>query len=226
MPFIGAITGSRRERDCIVPAQNALDMRCSGARPDRAETYAQSLTVDGCAGLLSIGLAGGLDPALNTGHVAVASTVIAPDGAKVPTDAAWRDAVAADLDQAGIRYRIGAIAGLDELVRLAETRRALFSGTSAIAADMESHAVMRVAAAAGLPFLAVRVIADTAEDDLPRTAEKALTPEGGVSMLGLLAGLLLRPGDLGGMVTLSRQARTGFETLRRVAALPGLVQPL
>lgn len=226
MPFIGAITGSKRERDCLVAAGRKLDLRCSGARPERAETYARSLVVDGCAGLLSIGLAGGLDPGLRPGHVVLSSTVIAPDGAKVPASEPWREALAADLDAADIPFRIGPIAGLDDLVRLAETRRALLSGTGAIAADMESHAVMRIAAASGLPFMAVRIVADIAGDDLPRAAEQALAPDGGISLAGLACGLLSRPGDLGGMLLLARRARKGFETLSRVAALPGLVQPL
>lgn len=226
MVVVGAVTGSKRERDCFATAYPDLDIRCSGASPARAEALAKRLADRGCAGLLSIGLAGALDPALHPGDVVLSSTIISPDGAKVPADEAWRDRIAADLEAANIRFRIGAIAGLDELVRLAETKRALFSGTGAVAVDMESHAVMRIAAAAGIPFLAVRVIADSATDELPRAAASALNAEGGVSIFGLLGALLKRPGDIAGMTMLAKRSTTGFETLRRIAPLSGLARPV
>ena len=226
MPVVGAITGSIRERDCFAPCPPDLDISCSGASPARAEALAKALVDRGCAGLLSIGLAGGLDPLLLPGDVVLSSTIIAPDGAKVPASEAWRDRVAADLERADIRFRIGAIAGLDELVRLAETKRALFSGTGAVAVDMESHAVMRVAAAAGIPFLSLRVIADGATDELPRATASALNADGGVSVFGLLGALAIRPGDIAGMILLAKRSAIGFETLRRLAPLSGLCRPV
>lgn len=226
MPVVGAVTGSKRERDCFAAASSDLDIRCSGASPARAETLAKTLADRGCAGLLSIGLAGALDPVLHPGDVVLSSTIIAPDGAKVPASEAWRDRVAADLEGTDMRFRIGAIAGLDELVRLAETKRALFSGTGAVAVDMESHAVMRIAAAAGLPFLSVRVIADSATDEVPRAAASALNAEGGVAVFRLLGALLMRPRDIAGMTMLAKRSATGFEMLRRIALLGSLLRPV
>jgi len=226
MPVIGAITGSKRERDCFAQTDADLDIRCSGASPDRAQALATALVDQGCVGLLSIGLAGGLDPLLRPGDVVLSSTIISPDGAKVPASEAWRDRVAADLEAADMRFRIGAIAGLDELVRLAETKRALFSGTGAVAVDMESHAVMRIAAAGGIPFLAVRVIADSATDEVPRAAASALNAKGGVAVFRLLGALMIRPRDIAGMTMLARRSTAGFDTLRRLAPLGGLRHPI
>ena len=226
MPVVGAVTGSKRERDCFAAASSDLDIRCSGASPARAEAMAKRLADRGCAGLLSIGLAGALDPALHPGDVVLSSTIISPDGAKVPADEAWRDRISADLEAANIRFRIGAIAGLDELVRLAETKRALFSGTGAVAVDMESHAVMRIAAAAGIPFLVVRVIADSAADEVPRAAASALNASGGVALFRMLGALVIRPRDIAGMTMLARRSTKGFETLRRIALLGSLTRPV
>ena len=223
--MIGAVTGSKRERDCFDTGRPDLDIRCSGALPAQAQALAAALADRGCAGLLSIGLAGGLDPALKPGDVVLSSTVITADGAKALVDEAWRDRVAADLEATGMRFRIGAIGGPDELVRFSETKRALRSATGALAVDMESHAVMRIAAAAGLPFLAVRAIADGAADELPQAAERALAADGGVALLRLLGALLRRPGDVAGMILLARRSASGFETLRRIAPLAGLYRP-
>lgn len=225
MPVVGAITGSKRERACFAAIFSDLDLRCSGASPVRAETLAKELADGGCTGLMSIGLAGGLDPSLHPGDVVLSSTIIAPDGAKVPVDEGWRDRIAADLEAANMRFRIGAIAGLDELVRLAETKRALFSGTGAVAVDMESHAVMRIAAAAGIPFVSLRVIADSAADEVPRAAASALNAKGGVAIFRLLSALALRPRDIAGMTMLGKRSATGFETLRRIAPMGSLARP-
>jgi adenosylhomocysteine nucleosidase len=222
---VGAVTGSKRERACLAHHHPEIEIRCSGAVPYRASALAASLIDQGCAGLLSIGLAGGLDPALKPGDVVVSSTIIVPDGAKIRSDAAWRDRVAAELEESAIPFRIGAIAGLNELVRLAERKRALRSATGALAVDMESHAVMQIAAAAGIPFLAVRVIADGAGDELPMAAESALTEEGGVAIFRLLGALLRRPSDVFGMMILARRSAIGFRTFHRVASLAGLRRP-
>ncbi len=223
---VGAVTGSLRERACFSPVVNRIDIRCSGARPDRARRLAAELVDGGCGALLSVGLAGGLDPALRAGDLVLSSTVISPDGAKVPTDDAWRDRFAAALESARMDFRIGAVLGADELVRFAGSKHTLHSATGALAADMESHEVMRVAAALKIPFLAIRVIADAAEDELPETAARSLTSEGGVALISILAGLIRRPSDISGMAMLARRSTPAFATLRRVAALPFLREPL
>ena len=202
-----------------------MDVRCSGARPDRAAFLAAQFVEGGCEALLSIGLAGGLDPVLKPGDLIVSSTIIEPDGKKVPSDAIWRDNVVDRLDRARIDYRIGPMLGADELVRSPAAKQSYFSTTGALAVDMESHAVMRVAKAAGIPAIAIRAVADRSYDELPETAAYALTVNGGVAFFSILSGLMRRPSDLGGMLMLARRSAQGFAALRRVAALPLLREP-
>ena len=86
---------------------------------------------------------------------------------------------------------------------------------------MESHVVAAVAAAAGVPFIAVRAIADPAARALPRAALAAAGPDGTLQLGALVAALLARPGEIGDMVGLARASRKAMRALRGVAALGG-----
>ena len=54
-----------------------------------------------------------------------------------------------------------------------EDKAALFERTGAVAVDMESAAIAEVAEQHGLPFLAVRVVVDSAGDVLPAAVTAA-----------------------------------------------------
>jgi adenosylhomocysteine nucleosidase len=79
--------------------------------------------------------------------------------------------------------------------------------------------VAAAAQAAGVPFLAVRAIADPATHDLPAFLP-AITDAYGRPRLGRLARELLRePSALPGLLRLQRAFGRALATLRRVAAV-------
>jgi hypothetical protein len=81
---------------------------------------------------------------------------------------------------------------------------------------MESHAV--ASAAAGRPFGALRVIVDPAQRAIPPSVLAALTPDGSIRHLTLLAGLLARPREFVSMLALASDnvsASTGLRTAAR-----------
>ena len=103
-------------------------------------------------------------------------------------------------------------------------KAALFHDTGAVAVDMESLAIAEVAAVRGLPFIAVRVIVDTAADALPR-AVLAASRAGQLSMRRLLGGLVLAPLDLVSLIRLAQRYRAATRSLAAVARA-GLLNPL
>jgi hypothetical protein len=113
----------------------------------------------------------------------------------------------------------GALAGSARLLASPAAKAVLHATSGAHALDMESHLVAAAAAAAGVPFLVVRAIADPVGRALPPLAQSALGPEGEMRPAAVLAGLLRRPQDLAALLRLGRDSARGFASLRRVAAL-------
>ena len=212
---IGVITGLRAEARCLA----GLDVlvASSGARPERARAEAARLIAEGVAGLVSFGLAGALAPTLVAGDLVLAAAVALPDGGRIATDAAWRSRLAGRLG--GIGPSEETLAGSDRLITSPALKALLHATRAAGAVDMESHAVAAAAAAAGLPFLVIRAIADPSERAPPPVALKALGADGGLRPAALLGGLLRRPQDLAALLRLGRDSASAFATLRRVAAL-------
>lgn len=222
MPPLGIITGLIGEARTLAgfPAPDRPSIFCSGANSARALEGARTLVSNGCAGLLSYGMAGGLNPGLDPGAVVVPDAVIAPGGELIETDKAWRQGLRAAL---GPSMEVSArhLAGSDTLLTSVAAKKSLYRDTDAVAVDMESHAVARAARDGGVPFLALRVIADPAGRAVPEWIVGAIS-EGGRPRTGrILAGLLIRPWDVGVLIGLAGDSKIALGCLSRVALLAG-----
>ena len=96
-------------------------------------------------------------------------------------------------------------------------KAALFRETGAAAVDMESLSIAETARAHQLPFIAVRVIVDSAEDALPRTVTTAADSEGHLQVWRLMGALARTPADLAPLIRLARRYRTASRSLAAVA---------
>src|SRR5262249_56207770 len=81
----GCIVGMRREARLLGRLSRELMVGCAGADPARARLLARRLIDQGVAGLVSFGLAGGLDPALPPGTLLLPPVVLLPDGRPLPS---------------------------------------------------------------------------------------------------------------------------------------------
>jgi adenosylhomocysteine nucleosidase len=96
-------------------------------------------------------------------------------------------------------------------------KAAAFRDSGAAAVDMESAAVAEVAAHHRLPFIAVRVIVDTAADRLPRAVVNA-SGAGRLRIGRLLAGLVVAPAEIAGLIRLTQRYRIAIRSLRVIGA--------
>lgn len=206
--ILGAVT------EQLPPASQPI-VYCAGADAARAHDGAQTLIDRGAAALMSFGLAGGLAPALAPGDLLCATEVLDQAGGRWTAADDWRHRMAPLL---GPDAEGPLLSGAEPVVS-AERKAALHADTGALAVDMESAGVAAVAAAAGLPFLALRVIADPAGRQLPPSALRGLGPQGEQRPFAVLTALLARPGDIAGLLRLARDGARGMRRLRRVAAL-------
>jgi adenosylhomocysteine nucleosidase len=203
---IGVVTGLAVE--AAVARHAGLAAEACGAHPSRATEIALRLVDGGARALASFGVAGGLDPLFRPGDLIVACE-IAAEGGRIEAATSWRDRIVRRLPGA----RVGVIAGAEGLVGTAEAKRALQDRTGAAAVDMESHRVAMVARDRALPFVAIRAIADRADQGVPAAALAAVGPDGRVALGAGLRLLLRHP------VSLPDLIRTGWATRRALAAL-------
>ena len=205
---LGIVTGLPGEARAARGGDN-IRILCCNASPERARSHAQSLVEWGAAGLVSFGVAGGLDPGLPPGTVVIATGIVAPDGGPIEIDGEWADRLAAALAPALPVIR-APIAGAGAPVADAAAKAALAASSGAAAVDMESHAV----AGAGLPAIAIRAIADPAARSVPASALAA-------RRAGILVALCRRPRELPALAVLAMDYRRALAALRRVVAAGG-----
>ncbi len=133
-------------------------------------------------------------------------------------DRATRQALADGLGEA---VEGGVLAGLDRPVMHTDQKLTLFAETMARAADMESHVVARAAAAAGVPFVAIRVVGDPSNRAIPRAALAGLGEDGRVAGGAVARALLLRPWECIDMMALALDTGRAMRRLRRVGRRAG-----
>ena len=167
----------------------------------------------GCRGIISFGVAGGLAPDLIPGDCIVASAIIDHPAVR-PTDPLWSRRLADMIPDA----RHGPIMGVNSVVSDPADKRKLHAFTHAVAVDMESHLVARLADAHGLAFAAVRVIVDPAHQAVPPAALLAMAPGGSTDVSAMLWEILARPSQVSPLMRLAADAiaaRAALVRLRR-----------
>lgn len=214
-PVIVAVAGLNREARIL-----AGDEAQAVAGGGQGAALAQRLEdlCGGARGLISIGLGGALAPDLGVGAWVVASRV-----GDLETDPAWTRRLLQALPGA----RLGPIAGSDAMVADARAKAELHAATGALAVDMESHIVARVARRHGLPFVAARTISDGADRALPKAAQAGMRPDGGIDVGAVLRELAKRPWELPALIRTGLEAETAFAALLRGRQLlgPALMGP-
>ena len=192
----------------------------SGIGPAAAAAAARRLVLAGAGALASYGVAGGLDPTLICGSVLLPEEITAVGAERSdtrwPTSPRWRDRLRSALPASCIVCG-GTLLTSERPLAHPDIKAAAWRRTGAAAVDMESAAVAQVAAQAGLPFLTLRVIVDTAADELPRAVIAA--SGGGRLRIGPLIGNLARaPGEIAGVIGLSARYRIARRVLAGLVA--------
>jgi adenosylhomocysteine nucleosidase len=192
----------------------------AGGNPTRLRSLLGARVKPECSAVVSVGIAGGLDPSLSPGDVIVATGVAAPDRRHVASASIARR-LAARLSDHPKRVIMADIAGADHAVLLPSDKRGLHKATGALTVDMESHVAAAFAAQHGLPFAAVRVVCDPAHRALPELIATALRPDGEVSLANVFKSVWQRPIQLLALPRLARDAAEGFRALRSCRELLG-----
>ena len=213
--FIGVVCGLKSEAQTVSAVVDAskICVGVSGANAARAEEIARSLCNQGAVAIISIGVSGGLDPALQPGDLIMGDQVIGDDGARYECDRYLTGVLRDEIEARGAKT--GALFGSDDIIENASKKAALFQNHGAIAVDMESHGAARAAAERQVPFLAIRAIADPAGRALPKAALNAVAPDGSTRVLATLGAALRDPKQFPELMKLGADSAAATKTLRR-----------
>jgi hopanoid-associated phosphorylase len=203
-----AVTGMIREARIVGGA--GIKTIVGGGRSDLLRARLDAVLGDNPRGVISIGIAGGLSPALKTGDCVVASRIVAGNES-IPTDTAWSESLMRALPDAVLAV----LAGASAIVRTQEAKAALHRATGAYAVDMESHVAARFAADRGIAFAALRIVSDDASRTLPPAVLSALKPDGGVALGSVLRSLAANPAQIPALMQAGRDSGRAFAALLR-----------
>jgi len=202
---VGLEAEARLTRRLQVPVE------VGGGNAYGAASASARLIARGVSGLVSFGLAGGIDPTLAPGAILVPSVVM--------LDADRWDADIALTHRLG-GATAGAIYGGGQIVATAAAKAALHARTGAAAVDLESAAVAQVARQNALPFAVLRAVCDPASRDLPHAALVALDAAGTIGAWRVASAVLSRPWEIPALIGLARDAaRARHALVTRVRAL-------
>lgn len=213
--FIGIVCGLKSEAQTVSAVVDNTKVRVgvSGANAARAEDIARSLCNQGAAAIISIGVSGGLDPALQSGDLVMGDQVIGDDGGRYECDRYLTGVLREEIGARGAKT--GALFGSDEIIESAQKKAALFQNHGCLAVDMESHGAARAAAERQVPFLAIRAIADPAGRALPKAALSAVAPDGSTRVLKTLGAALRDPKQFPELMKLGSDSGAATKTLKR-----------
>ncbi|MEE8206730.1 MAG: hypothetical protein V3T82_07255 [Nitrospinaceae bacterium] len=161
--------------------------------------------------VISIGFAGALDPSFEVGDLVVADKVIEMDSSQPDGGVKTYS-----LDKE-IFHTIAGASGrtlltVDRVAATPQEKTKLREKYSAVAVDMETSALAEKAQAWNLPFISVRCITDTADQELIDCSH-LVEEDGEVSKLKAGWHVLTHPGDLKGMIELGQHAKIATANL-------------
>lgn len=155
-------------------------------------------------GFVSTGYCGALDPALRAGAIFVASEVLVPGRASLPTHS---------LGDRPNSVRGGKLLSIDRVVTTAAEKGELRRTTGADAVEMEAAAVGAEARKLNIPFYAIRVVTDTAADGFALDFNRMRDRSGRFSRARILGAALGSPFVFPQLLRLNKTSKVAAEAL-------------
>jgi adenosylhomocysteine nucleosidase len=169
--------------------------------------------------VLTCGFAGGLNPDLKLGEVVFETSSSRSRGdetqikenLETPHVVSYEQLVAAGAKP--VKFFCA-----DRIATTAAEKKKLRAETGADAVEMESAAIHAVCAERGIPCVTVRVISDTASEDLPLDFNALTKPDKNLDFGKLAWAIAKSPGKIGALLALQKKTRFAAEQLAGILA--------
>lgn len=215
------LTSKRFDKGHCVFIADKILITCSGAGALNAQASAELLKSKGANRLISWGCAAGLSTSVKPGDLILADRLIDADGNDIFVKSDWSNYCFNLIQDRNNSFSYvvhpGSLAESKYVVASSRDKKHLNAVTGAVAMDMESAAIARVAGLNNLGFMAIRAIADPATMDLPNAVGYALDNRGDILLNKLLLFLALHPAELPGLIRLGTHFGKAKRTLKSVA---------
>jgi len=169
--------------------------------------------------LVSFGFAGGLLPGIAPGTLIIGAQLVQearPRETPLEANHELVEQFVAAARGAGLCFRQGKLITALHLIADIPSKAALAHTSGACAVDMETAGVAEVARQAGLAWVAVRAVVDTAEEALPAACLHTLRADGRVALGPLVRALWRSPRLLHHFVWLGCRTKTARRCLSHV----------
>jgi len=173
--------------------------------------------------VLTCGFAGGLNPELKLGEVVFELTDRRGEFHEPQTENESGARSARPSESSSLREKLLAAGArpakffcADRIATTVAEKKKLRAETGADAVEMESAAIHVVCRERGIPCATVRVISDTADEDLPLDFNALAKPDLSLDYGKLAWAIVKSPGKIGALLKLQKQTRFAAEKLAEV----------
>jgi nucleoside phosphorylase len=159
---------SRPGMHCFYGHLNGRDLFLvqTGVGPKKAGAAATRIVKEHAPqAVVCIGAAGAADPALRVGDIVIVKNILHHAGGHFATDALWSGRVAKQLNDAAMPVFRGDCFTAGTFIHTASQKQHIFENTGARVIDMESASLAKRFCPAGVEFLDIRIISDSARED-------------------------------------------------------------
>jgi adenosylhomocysteine nucleosidase len=165
--------------------------------------------------VISAGFAGALAPQLRKGDIVMPDRLVDLSGRQLDVDFRIDPAVLA----ATARLHVGRLLTADRIIGDTAEKRLLGERHTALAVDMETFAVAEVCRREKVRFMAVRVVSDEVDRQLPREVDNLVRQKSNVGRLGAAtAAIFSRPSSIKDLWQLKEDALVASERLGQFLA--------
>lgn len=228
-PAIGLVAALPVELRCLtsLSIQRNIPLLCgkqlvcvvSGIGAGNSKRAVEKLVSLGFAphALISWGTAGAIQTGLQPGDLLIPDNVQTSDGTGLKTCTAARVLLRELLQGNAVTVHDGSLQEVKNVISTVTDKQALARNTDAVAVDMESAELGRIAETRGIPFLVIRTIVDDASQAIPEAVTRTIDECGNVRVLSLAKELFFKPALVMALFRLSRAMHLACKTLEIVA---------
>lgn len=166
--------------------------------------------------LISWGVAGALDPLMNSGDLIIANQILTNDKT-YRTTYEWNKKLSVIFTDTKHNVINANIISASNICATIEDKKKLFLSSGAVAVDMESSAIAETAFANKLDFIVIRSIADKADTTIPEAVLNHTDNLGNPEILKFVSSCISRPKQINEIMLLAKSYKKALKTLQNIA---------